>query len=152
MPSILDTTELQEDTMATYVFAMGDSRAYTRVLFPALVGPKGSQRACTVEDILALGAQLDTLTESKLIAVTMSVLYDESNIPMGDNGIEDTCFALLRSGKSAFQLRIPNTAGLDKGEVFAAVGAYIFEPTTGYPVDACVNTNNKQDKRARMSV
>lgn len=152
MPSIDINTELAEDTMATYVFAMGDSRAYTRVIFPAMIGPKGSQRAATVEDILALGAQLDTLTESKLIAVTMSVLYDETGIPDGDSGVEDTCFALLRAGKSAFQLRIPNTSGLNKVSVFEAIGAYIFEPTTGYPVNACVNANNKQDKRARMSV
>lgn len=152
MASIPLTTELVNGSMATYVFAMGDARAYTRVYFPSVIKPGGVPRPTTLQDVYDLGVALDSLTESKLISTMVSLEYDDSNIPASDSGAEETAFALFRAGNSAFQIRIPNTEGLDKSAVWDAIGSKVYDPVSGAAPQSIVNINFKTDRRARMSV
>lgn len=153
MNGIALTTELIADSMATYVFAMGDSRAYTRALWPASIedGTTHLMRACTVADVIALGTAMEGYTESKLIAVTLSVLYDEAGIPVSDTGIEDTYAILFAGNKTGWQLKIPNVNSLNKAEATADILPYARDPETGKIPKAVVNAVPKPDKRARMS-
>lgn len=154
MPNALpDNIEFSGPTMATYIFAMGDARAYTRALFPAEIedAVTGQMRALTVADILALGAALDAFTESKLISVTTSLFYDDSDIPVSDAVLEDTFSILFTGGKTGFQVRVPNSNGISKAEARVSIMPYVRDPETGKIPKNVVNAVPKPDRRARMS-
>ena len=156
MPNALnDTVELQADSMATYVFAMGDQRGYTRVLFPASIEDRITHlmRPTTVADVLALGGALNAYTESELISVTISLFYDITSVPASDAGIEDTYAILFTNHKTGFQVRIPNCSGpISKQDAATDILPFVRDPETGKIPKGVVNAVPKPDRKARMSV
>jgi len=162
--SLALTTELVKETLVTYIFAMGDSRFYSRMKFPALVIDPATNlpRATRVDDLIAPGIAMAASTESILLSVTMSIKYedDESLIPEGDSENEFTHYVLIRSEKQpatqldeTFQIRIPNLpSSFDAGAWVEANKALLFSPSLGVQAKKMVSSNAKQDKRARGSV
>lgn len=158
------TTELVKETLVTYIFAMGDSRFYSRMKFPPIViDPVTSlPRATTVQDLIAPGIAMASATESILLSVTMSIKYedDEALIPEGDSQNEFSHYILIRSEKDpaahkdeTFQVRIPNLpSSFDAGAWVEANKALLFSPSLGVQAKKMVSSNAKQDKRARGSV
>lgn len=157
-------TALQAETLVTYIFAMGDSRFYSRLKFPAEVIDPATNlpRATKVSDLIAPGVAMAAETESILLSVTMSIKYedDETQIPDGDKGLEYSHYVLVRSEKhpvtgadETFQVRIPNLpSNFDSGAWVTANADILFSPSLGMKAKRMVSSNAKQDKRARGSV
>lgn len=157
------TTEIESAAMATYIFAMGDSKFYTRLLWPVQIEDATTHlmRACNLADVVEAGAQMAELTESYLQSITMSIKHDpdEANIPASDVTAEDTMYALMQAppidknkGPETFQIRVPNCGPTVNKQSFNDRLAYFRMPGSGRIPTLCVNANGKRDRRARASV
>lgn len=157
------TTVIESAVMATYIFAMGDSKFYTRILWPVQIEDATTHlmRTTTLADIVEAGAQMAELTVSYLQSITMSVKHDpdEANYPVSDVKAEDTLYALFQappvdknSGPETFQLRVPNCPNTVNKKSFTDRIAYFRMPGSGRIPTVCVNANAKRDRRARAAV
>lgn len=157
-------TVIVDSVMATFVCAMGDSRYYCRHLFPPSVRNQvsGLMEDLTVQHILDLGNQIENATESKVMAITLSLYFDdnEDNIPAGDAQVEKSAYVLIRckadgdGKKETFQLRIPNVDPVVTNlySWFETAKSFIYGPLFGEPADKITAINMKDDRRARGSV
>jgi len=161
--SLATTTPLTDETLATYIFAMGDSRFYSRMKFPKQVfdAATGVLRDTKLSDIIAVGVAMEAETESILLSVNMSIKYedDEAAIPDGDKGFEYSHYILIRSDKDpvnnkteTWQLRIPNLPkNFDTDAWVTANANLLFSPSLGVKAKKEVAANKKEDRRARSS-
>lgn len=157
--SLLNTVELQAQTMITVILRNGDLRIYNRFViseetFPGRVAPQVG-RATTIADILAMANAVAALSAAVLQSVTMSIYHAEDNslvIPASDGDFEYTAKMLIVSeAGNSFQLRVSGLSTACNGCTwFEAQRDNLFMPD-GYLARDLVQYTTQRQRAGRTS-